>query len=135
MIHVTGDYSSIDRVLTHFDRMPDGTTRTMLNAALQVGFKATQAAVHVETGSLKASGRTREDVSKIANRWEGQIIYGGRSTGSKNNPVDYAIYEQRRGIGGAGGPSDAKGDHDFLRPMLLMDDTLFVAAIKAAMRP
>ena len=83
-----------------------------LDIVLQLGYVETQKDVHVETGSLKSSGKVGSEVSKIESKWEGTIRYGGPSTGV-NNPVDYAIYEKRRGIGGAGGPSDAKGDHDF----------------------
>lgn len=112
MIRLVSDWSAVDREIARIESMPDFKTRLALDIVLQQGFVQTQKDVHVETGSLKGSGKVESEASKIKARWEGKIRYGGPSTGV-NNPVDYAIYEKRRGIGGAGGPSDAKGDHDF----------------------
>jgi len=65
-------------------------------------FRATQAAVHVITRSLKSSGKLSSDAGQTY--WEGEISYGGPSQGI-HNPVDYAEYERERGL-----------NHDFLRP-------------------
>lgn len=132
MIHIESDYSEIDRELDRLERMPDGKTRLLLDTVLQLGYKETQAAVHIETGSLRDSGKVDSEVNKIDQQWTGEISYGGPSSGP-NNPVDYAIYEKARGVGGAGGPSDMKGDHDFMSPLKLMDP-MWIAAIKAGMR-
>lgn len=61
---------------------------------------ATQADVHVITGSLKGSGTSESNYHDDV--WTGHIEYGGRAPGFINNPVDYAFYEWRRG-----------GTHDF----------------------
>lgn len=84
--------------------LPVGEIEVLFRAA----FEATQAATHIITGSLKASGHTNTDVTE--NAWTGQIIYGGAlfgaaSPGPPHDPVDYAIYELARG-----------GEHDFLAP-------------------
>jgi hypothetical protein len=70
-------------------------------------FRATQAAVHVITRSLKSSGNVSS--SHTNSSWEGEIAYGGPSTGI-HNPVDYAEYERER-----------DGAHDFLAPAEAMD--------------
>lgn len=132
MIQVKGDYSALERELDRLGRMPDFKTRLALDVVLQLGFKQTQGVVHVETGSLKDSGKVDSSVSKFDKSWEGEISYGGPSTGP-NNPVDYAIYEKARGIGGAGGPSDLKGDHDFIAPLKSLHPQ-YIAAIKAGLR-
>ncbi len=132
MIRITSDYSELDRELDRLERMPDVKAQLALDTVLQLGYKETQAATHVETGSLKDSGKVDSSVNKIDKQWEGEITYGGPSSGP-NNPVDYAIYEKARGVGGAGGPSDVKGDHDFMSPLKLMDP-MWVAAVKAGLR-
>lgn len=112
MIRIESDWSAVEKELERLERMPDFKTQLALDIVLQLGFVDTQKDVHVDTGSLKESGKVESEASKATQKWEGTIRYGGPSTGV-NNPVDYAIYEKRRGIGGAGGPSDGKGDHDF----------------------
>ena len=71
-----------------------------LEMALAKGFAMTQANVHVITSSLRWSGKT--DSNYDGDSWEGNIEYGGASTGV-HNPVEYAKYEQQRG-----------GAHDFM---------------------
>lgn len=112
MIQIVSDWSEVEKELDRVENMPDFKTRLALDIVLQQGYVETQKDVHVDTGSLQGSGKVESETDKLAGKWEGKISYGGPSTGV-NNPVDYAIYEKRRGIGGAGGPSDAKGDHDF----------------------
>ena len=68
-------------------------------------------------------------MDRFVKKWEGEISYGGPSTGV-NNPVDYAIYEAARGVGGAGGASNAKGDHNFMRPLDLLDPEFVEAIVK-----
>jgi hypothetical protein len=84
-------------------KMPWRTVGKM-ETILAEAFAQTQAATHVITGSLKASGTTESDFDG-KDHWTGTISYGGPSTGP-NNPVDYAIYEMNRG-----------GSHDFFSQM------------------
>lgn len=81
-----------------------------LETLLFSAFVATQAATHVITGSLKASGKTNTEFD--GDEWEGSITYGGALwkvpiPGPANDPVEYAIYEMARG-----------GDHDFFGPLV-----------------
>lgn len=123
MIVIESDWSDIDKELDRLERMPDHKTAGLLDAVLAFGFAETQAAVHVETGELKSSGTQDNKVDQTQNQWEGEIEYGGTASS-----VDYAIYEKRRGVHWVG-PSAAKGDHDFFRPLEDLDP-LFIAAIK-----
>jgi hypothetical protein len=115
VIQVHGDYASIDHELDRITDLPNGEMKGLLDAVLASAFAATQEDVHVETGSLKSSGRTETHSSEHG--WHGEIHYGGPSAGV-NNPVDYAIYEKRRG-----------GAHDFFAPLAVFDDA-FAEAIK-----
>lgn len=124
MIHITSDFSEIDRELDRLTRLPSAHTKELLDDVLHAGFKATQAEVHVITGALKASGKEESSVNKVAEVWEGEITYG---TPGDGGPVDYAIYEKARGGG-------SSGDHDFMRPLKALDPA-FRAAMKKAMRP
>lgn len=125
MIRITGSYGALDRELARLEGLPDFKTKRALDAVLRGGFAATQAAVHVETGALKASGTSSSEVDQLDAEWRGEIIYG-----DKPGPVDYAIYESRRGVGGAGGASDVKGDHDFMRPLESLDAAYIEAIVK-----
>jgi len=108
MIEVTTDWSDVERELDRLMMMPTMKAKAALHAVLDFGFAQTQAAVHVESGALKASGKI--SVSGGGETWEGEIQYGGAG------PVDYAIYEKRRGTHWVG-KSAARGDHDFMRPL------------------
>lgn len=82
----------------------------LLEGVLQEAFADTQAATHVITGSLKASGKTDSDMDN--DEWYGTIEYGGSlwsvpSPGPAKDPVEYAVYEMARG-----------GDHDFFGPLV-----------------
>ena len=132
MIHIESDWTFIDKEIDRIMGMPGPKAKAFLDAVLDIGFAETQAAVHVETGSLKSSGQKKSDVDKFDKEWEGEIKYGGRSFGP-NNPVDYAIYEKRRGTGGAGGASDLKGDHDFFSTLPSLHPA-WIAAVKAGLK-
>lgn len=121
-IKILSDYRELDRELERIERQPDGRMVRLMNAALSVGFDVTQANVHVQTGSLKGSGTKDDETNRSLKQWEGEIQYGGPSTGV-NNPVDYAIYEQRRG-----------GAHDFMAGLELLKP-LFVTAMKTGLAP
>ncbi len=125
MIQVTSDWSDVDRELDRLSRMPTMEATSLLNTALSFSFALTEAAVHVETGALKASGRMETNKQSIESQWTGEITYGDEQA------VDYAIYEQRRDIHWVG-PSDSKGDHNFLRPLDAVGP-VYVAAILEAL--
>lgn len=105
-IHV--DTSDVDRELDRLERL-DRRTILALDAVLTGQYAATQVAVHIETGSLKTSGR--HDSNADRHTWRGEIVYGGPAPGAVNNPVDYAIYEKARG-----------GHHDFIAPAVAQDE-------------
>lgn len=106
-IRIDIDISDVDDELARLQRV---TARDLLplEAVLAAQQAATQAAVHIITGSLKASGRAQSQADRHS--WTGTITYGGPSPGSVNDPVDYAIYELRR-----------RGGHDFIAPAVAMD--------------
>lgn len=118
MIVIKGDYSGIERDLNHLDRQPDSKMKSLLDAVLNAGYVGTQTLVHIETGSLKSSGKEKTSSSK--RQWKGEIRYGGPSAGV-HNPVRYAIYEKARG-----------GAHDFMGNLNLTHSE-FVEAIKEGM--
>ena len=132
MIHIESNWSEIDREIDRLESMPGAKTKALLDTVLMMGFTMTQEAVHVETGSLKSSGDKKSDADRLSKKWEGEIQYGGPSLGP-NNPVDYAIYEKRRGAHWAG-PSSVKGDHDFFAGLPALH-SVWVAAVKAGLKP
>ncbi len=88
-----------------FDRLLNmGAATAALERVLALQFAAGQAAVHVDTGSLRGSQEIDSDYA--GGRWAGVISFGGASPGFVNDPVDYAIYEAARG-----------GHHDFTLPI------------------
>lgn len=114
MIKIESHSSEIE---AEIDRLVDGPTTADLLAfelVLETQFRATQAAVHIITRSLKGSGRS--SFKSDNNSWEGEISYGGPSPGFLFNPVEYAEYERERG------PA-----HDFLKPA----ETLSEGYVKA----
>ena len=103
-VQIHGDYAAID---AHFDLLSNAPTPkgvAALEAVLNAGLGSVQAATHIDTGSLKSSEKA-ESERVPPHSWEGTITAGGPSAGV-NNPVDYAIYEKRRG-----------GAHDFFEPL------------------
>ncbi len=90
---------------------PGPETLAALDVTLQAGYAQTQVAVHVITGSLKASGRTEVEYEPGSEVWQGDIVYGGPSPGSVNNPVEYAEYERARG-----------GSHNYFANLPLLYD-------------
>ena len=121
MIHISSDYSALEKELDRLKGMPGPKARALLNAVLKEGFVTSQARVHVITGSLKSSGKSSSKGSKATHTWEGTIEYGGPSK-SVNNPVDYAIYEKARGE-----------DHDFMGNLHLLHSQ-YITAIEAGLR-
>src|SRR4051812_6142527 len=75
-------------------RLQHGFTTTdhaNFSRVLLAGYARTVKDVHIETGSLLASGRV-DALDATGNRWSGEIRYGGLSAGIKN-PVRYAAAE------------------------------------------
>lgn len=101
-ITIISDYSDLEKEFDRLEGLPNFKTQAALDAVLETGFKKTQVAVHVITGSLKLSGKKESEVHEQSNVWVGTITYGGPSAGI-NNPVNYAIYEKAR-----------NEDHDFM---------------------
>lgn len=132
-IRIISDWSAAEHEIDRIANMPNRRMKRRLDDVLHRGFERTQAVVHEETTSLKQSGSVESEIHHADHEWEGTIGYGGDSNGP-NNPVDYAIYEKRRGVGGAGGASDAKGDHDFMRPLDAIGPE-FEAAIAMGLKP
>lgn len=106
-------------------RLADGPTAAdllHLETVHSAVFGLTQIAVHVITGSLKASARIDSDYRR--NVWTGLISYGGPAPGMAFNPVKYAEFEWARG-----------GHHDFLAPALGDDtDRAYLEAVLAFLR-
>lgn len=96
------DFSDIDRDLG--EAYPSRAFIEKLDVLLLQTFKDTQKFVHVDTASLKMSGRVESGYSRATNRWTGEISYGGSSAGV-HDPVRYAVYEAARGH-----------YHDFMAP-------------------
>jgi hypothetical protein len=119
-IHFTSDWSEVDRELDRLIGMPDPKAVAKLDAVLKAHETLVLLEVHVDTGSLKASIKSKAEVK--LDTWIGTISAGGPSTGVKN-PVKYAIYEKRRG-----------GDHDFFGNLHLLK-SMTVDAIKEALHP
>jgi hypothetical protein len=101
------DTRDVDREVDRLSKVPLAKIME-LESFLVTVFQLTQQAVHVETGSLRASGMPSSDVRNEV--WEGNITYGGPSLGFPNDPVMYAEYEAARGY-----------SHDFLAPARRMD--------------
>lgn len=107
-MHIHADTSEVDGELRRLGDGPDIDDLLRFEFILDAQFKATQAAVHIITRSLKNSGK--HDGEYRNNTWRGKISYGGPSLtaagkGSTHNPVRYAQAERARG-----------GDHDFILP-------------------
>lgn len=107
MIRIERITNDIEKEVNRLARGPQFKDMARFERVLISQFEATQATVHVITGSLKSSGRVASSHGETT--WEGEITYGGRSSGV-NNPVDYAEYERER-----------DQSHDFLAPATRME--------------
>lgn len=74
---------------------PGFETLEALSATIAAAFEETQQMVHVITGSLKASGRVKNQ--RTEDGWEGTISYGGQAPGMPHPVVSYAKEEFGRG--------------------------------------
>lgn len=118
MIHISSDYSGILDAIDVIGRQPTEVTEGLLNAVLAMGHAAVVVDTHVDTGSLKSSMTKDSSSDASSQTWEGTIKAGGPSAGV-NNPVDYAIYEQRRG-----------GAHDFFASLPTLHPAYIAAVLK-----
>src|SRR5687768_194443 len=116
MIRLQRLTDDIDKEVDRLAEGPKPEDFLRFDAVLTQQFQATQRAVHVQTRSLKTSGKSSSSTN--GNSWEGEISYGGPSEGI-HNPVDYAEYERERGIA-----------HDFLAPAQALS-AAYIAAMKA----
>lgn len=98
------DTTDADRELRRIGDGPDALTHLRFEAILTDQFQVTQQAVHIITGSLKASG-THEGIPGDDGAWQGRIRYGGEppyqtapSPGPARDAGAYAQMEQARGI-------------------------------------
>ena len=108
------DISDVDDELARLQHGLAPSDLLKLEVGLTRLFLQTQEVVHVITGSLKNSGNAL--TRHAGGQWYGEISYGGASPGAVNNPVNYAGFEQARGL-----------QHDFMRPLYGVDvygDTL-----------
>ena len=115
-MQIKSNFKAVHKEIFRLDGAPDRAALT-LDTIFHTGFAATQAKVHVITGSLKSSGRAETEFT--GEKWQGEISYGGISEGV-NNPVNYAIYEKRRDEG-----------HDFFIPLKALDSLYVKAILKA----
>lgn len=97
---IIADYSEMDAEIERIASMPTAEMTGVLEELLAMDYASTNAATHVETGSLKSSEKMTSSVGDAD--WEGTLEWGGAS-GGVHNPVKYAIYEHARG-----------GAHDFM---------------------
>lgn len=104
-VHYSINTDAVDHELDRLINTPRPRDVAALDGVLLNLFDLTQTIVHVETGSLKASGSPEAEYDRLGKRWKGSITYGGPSPGSIKDPVKYAWYERSR-----------KGSHDFMRP-------------------
>lgn len=117
-VRFTADDSQLQ---AEFDRLTDmGPAITRLEQVLSLQYQAGQVAVHVDTGSLRASEEIDSDYA--GGRWAGQVSFGGPSPGFPNDPVVYAVYEAARG-----------GAHDFTIPITRLSPR-YRAAVRAHLR-
>lgn len=99
---------------------PGSETVLALGAVLAAQFEQTQQYVHVVTGSLKASGRSKQRTNEDS--WTGEIRYGGSAPGYPHPVVRYAEEEFTRGA-----------SHDAMRDIDLYSD-LYERALGASVR-
>lgn len=102
---------------------PSWKTTAKLETVLATMFTFTQGRVHIITGRLKASGRTKSGL--VGSRWSGEIRYGG----PKGTPAYYGIYEMHRE-----GVKPGLGPHDYFNGLELWDGAI-EAAIDSHFNP
>lgn len=119
MIKIFGDYHEIEDEMDRLEDLPNAKTNMLLDTVLKSVEGLVVGQVHIDTDSLRQSAKT--DSNERGAKWIGTLTMGGESTGV-NNPVDYAIYEKRRG-----------GAHDFFNGIEVFH-AAWVAAIKLGLK-
>ena len=114
-VYIHFNLEEVERHLDHLEKAPTAKDKVKLKAILNDQLKLVVDFTHVKTGSLKSS-MTAEDKT-VRSKWYGTIEAGGPSLGV-NNPVDYAIYEYRRG-----------GHHNFMA-LTKTVEKFYIQAIK-----
>lgn len=109
-VYIEVDISDVEKELDRLIDGPDTEDIIEFESVLASQFQITQQIVHIQTGSLKNSGKISS--SKTQDEWEGSIVYGGPSVGFPHNPVKYAHYEQER-----------ENSHDFMQPIYKLDNS------------
>ena len=122
MIQIESDWSEVEALLDYLLVQPSPKVTGALAGVLAAGYALAVADVHVETGSLKSSLKSDEITSYVQGHWEGTLRAGGPSAGV-HDPVNYAIYEQRRG-----------GLHDFFGALPGLDPA-WITAIEEGLYP
>ena len=74
---MTTPSGELSNYLGDISRQPSAGMVVALEADLAAAFAASSAAMHVYTGSSKASGRTTSEKDSLTSSWEGEIFYGG----------------------------------------------------------
>lgn len=115
MIRITSDYSDVFSELDRLEAMPTPKMVAGLETVLEIGLQSTRAKVHIDTGALSQSGKSKSKTT--TNQWSGAFSFGAPEKG-----VDYAIYEKARG-----------GHHDFMNGVHVLR-ALFKAAILKGLR-
>lgn len=110
MIKLESDWSDIKKELRRLKRIPTGADKRRLDMVLRFGLAQAKSIVHIDTGSLYASGK--KESSMKGGWYSGHFEFGGSSKGSVHDPVDYAIYEAERG-----GPHNFMSGVDSLHPL------------------
>jgi hypothetical protein len=117
---IKSDWSKVKRDIKRLKSAPSLTDKRKLDRVLRAGLAQAHADVHVDTSSLKWSGKT--DSVLVGSVYRGTLTFGGISPGI-NNPVDYAIYELDRG-----------GPHDYMRNAIIRMHPMWIGAIKEILR-
>jgi len=94
-IHIEVDDSEVRNELNRLIEGPKEVTIGEFEAMLIAATAMTEAAVHIETGSLKST--VHPDSSFEPLRWQGAVRAGGAAPGMPRDPAFYGVYELARG--------------------------------------
>jgi hypothetical protein len=94
-VNVSCDDHEVTDELDRLIKGPDFRTIGEFESTMLGVLGEIEAIVHIETGSLKSTGRL--ETSYVGYAWAGTIHYGGAAPGMINDPVYYGVYELARG--------------------------------------
>lgn len=117
------DERCADLELSRLQRGFTGLDHTAFGTVLLGGFLDTQAAIHVETGTLRASGRADVGTTN-SSHWEGEIGYGGAFRVGNKVAGNYAWSEYFGRSPRYGGPPS----HNWMLSTVGIEDPLTEAA-------